>query len=313
MKSPIKVNLTLYVHSPPPRLCSRPDDADRRLKRSRVEPPVIVRALRGHGGRLEDLGRLYVAYQDALVRLQWADSEGLGWLAAEALWHNPRLAAGLSLIVVDGFDSFTPTQLDTLHALSGRSGDIFVTLAGEQDMSRKAYRRFARTLERIQAVMSVSVESLPRRPISSVGARPHRTEFVSHRFTTGRSRTNIQLIEAQTQALEAREALRWIKARIERDHVRPDQCAVIARDLTPYRQHLGLVGQEFGLPFLLAGRATPSKSCDCRHSQTVGFVSTSVGAPPAGRCAAVAYIDLTKSSCRLVTRGVSTRWHSGQA
>jgi superfamily I DNA/RNA helicase len=63
------------------------------LKRARIEPPDFARAVQGRGQRLEELAALYGEYQEALIRLGWADPEGLGWLAVEALQAAPAPAS----------------------------------------------------------------------------------------------------------------------------------------------------------------------------------------------------------------------------
>ena len=120
------------------------------LKRARIEPEQFARAMQGQGPRLEELAALYAEYQAAFIRLGWADSEGLGWLAVLALRENPTLLSHWCLLAVDGFDSFVPTQLEALSLLAGQVRDLLITLSGEPGMPRVAHRRFARTLQRLQ-------------------------------------------------------------------------------------------------------------------------------------------------------------------
>ncbi len=221
------------------------------LKRARLVPEHFVTAVRGRGPRLEELGTLYEAYQQQLIRLDWADPDGLSWLAVLALENQPHLLATIRLLVVDGFDSFTPTQLEALNLLAARVTEMRLTLSGEPAMPRAAHRRFKRTLEHLMTTLAPTLETLPRReawprPLDHLEAQlfePHPARLAPGRHVT--------FLAAQTMAREAREAVRWIKARHLRDHVPLAECAIITRDLGPYQAFLRAAAREFGVPLQL--------------------------------------------------------------
>ena len=222
------------------------------LKRARINPERFSAVVGGCGPRLEELAALYHEYQARLLRLGWSDHEGLGWLAVSAVEGNPSLGKTWRLLVADGFDSFNPTQLALLRALAPRVGETVVTLTGEPTMTRSVHRRFARALAVLREALSPDIEVLPRRS-HPVPALAH---LEANLFLPGALRQpaglNVSFMEAQTMALEAREALRWLKARIVRDHISPEQCAVVARDIGLYRVFLREAAREFGLPLRLA-------------------------------------------------------------
>ena len=223
------------------------------LKRARIEPAAFQDAVQGRGRRLEELADLYAEYQDSLIRLDWADVDGLGWLAVRALQENANIANNWKLLIADGFDILYPTQLETLKLLSGRVAETILTLTGDMEMKRSAYRRFERTLEGIRAALAPQIEMLERSPTRNPElAHLEAALFESDppKLKPGRA---LAFVETQTQALEAREALRWIKAHIRRDGVSPQACAIIARDITPYRTFLREAAQEFGMPLQFAG------------------------------------------------------------
>lgn len=229
------------------------------LKRSRTTAQQLSRATSGLGPRLEELAALYEAYQSWLVRLNWSDHEGLGWLAVNALETDSAVAKRLRLVVVDGFDSFNPTQVALLEALAARVGEMLLTLTGDHEMYRLAYRRFARTLAVLDEHLSPRIEVLPER-VPPVPALAH-LEASLFESDAGRvpAGSSITFIEAQNTALEAREAMRWMKARIVRDGVSPARCAIVARDIGRYRLPLREAAREFGLPLRLAcGEPLPS-------------------------------------------------------
>ncbi len=234
------------------------------LKRSRVDPARLADVVAESGPRLIELATAYARYQDALIRTDWADAEGRGWLAIEALQRHEHVCVGWH-VVVDGFDSFTATQREMLKVLDVRAGSLALTLMGEGDLSRSAYRRFRTTRDALVAEgLALTTRTLPTRQ-----SRPTQLRrladllFVpSADASTAPSPVSVHtpqpavsLLEAQSQALEAREALRWLKARHLRDDVALSGCAVIARDLTPYAPYLAEAAREFDLPLAIAAGA----------------------------------------------------------
>ncbi len=222
------------------------------LKQFRIQPLEFALAVSGFGPRLEEFAAIYAEYQLTLIRLGWADVSGLGWLALEALRTDPAIAAGWNLLLVDGFDSFNPTQLETLRLLSLRVENTVVTLSGEPTMARTAHRRFARTLAKIQVALQPVEQSIPARPLT-VPALAHLEAGLFER-AVGQAQAGgrVTFVAAQTQALEAREALRWLKTRILRDGVSPDECAIIGLNIAGYQSFLGEAAREFGLPIFFA-------------------------------------------------------------
>ena len=59
------------------------------LKRARLFPEDLVDMNFSNDPGLEDLAQIYLAYQTRLRALNWADPEGLSWLAVEAHEEQP--------------------------------------------------------------------------------------------------------------------------------------------------------------------------------------------------------------------------------
>lgn len=218
------------------------------LKRALVFPEDFMRQAAEGGPARQELALLYLAYQDQLRAAGWADPEGLSWLAVEALQNDPALAGGLDLLVVDGFDSFNGAQLQTLQLLAHGPAEILITLPGVLPFRRAAHRRFESAYQALVSRLPAALRSLPARtflpaPLQHIEAalfepEPAKTDPGAH----------LQLIEARSPAEEAREALRWLKARIVRDEVPLHSCTVIAPDPGLYHAGLRLAAAEFGLP-----------------------------------------------------------------
>ncbi|MBN1580147.1 MAG: PD-(D/E)XK nuclease family protein [Anaerolineae bacterium] len=230
------------------------------FKRARVFPEDLSRIVSSPpssggiegGNRLIELATLYAAYQHWLLETGWIDAEGQGWLAAIALEQTPSLLSDLALMVVDGFDEFNPTQLHLLQLLAGRAAATLVTMTGDlQRPDRLAHRRLIRARTVLVETFDVETVSIPRKKQATAlthleaglfepGVAPHPTGDA------------VVFLEAQNRASEAREALRWLKARLVHDRLSPSDVAIIARNVIAYRLFLEEVAAEFGMPLHFA-------------------------------------------------------------
>jgi ATP-dependent helicase/nuclease subunit B len=241
-------------------------DLFQELKQSFIHRETFAAAVADAPLRLSELATLYTAYQDWLIRSDWMDAEGQGWLAALALEHDPTLAAGLRLFIVDGFDEFNPSQLAVLSLLADRAAETIITLTGDPTCEdRIAHRRFCRARQAVTEALDLQPDLLPTRPpipdtryqVPGIGYQVALSHLEANLFqpTTARlpAADALTCLEAQNRAAEVRAALRWLKALIVRDGYRLDEVALLARTLEPYRPYLAEVAAEFGLPLHLAG------------------------------------------------------------
>ena len=243
------------------------------MKRARVEPQAVA-ALAGsldRGKGLGEMASIYAEFEDRLGAIPWTDREGLNRLAIQALRDHPGLLADMPLIAVDGFDSLEAAQLEALAALAGQVGRLIVALPGTRAMERPAHRRFAKALAQLRrALPEAAIEELgppsgppaqwppPDAPPSAVivGRSPRslpqalvrlEADLFEREAEPFDPQGAIELIEARSPAEEAREALRWVKARLVRDRLGPEDCAVIAPDAGRYGPLLRRAAAEFGL------------------------------------------------------------------
>ena len=230
------------------------------LKRSLIYPDQFLAVTQSGTQAQKELALLYARYQLRLQELSWADSDGLSWLAVEALQNHPTAASSIRLLVVDGFDSFTSAQREALRLLANRVTDLLITFPGEKASNRIAHRRFTKVIDTLCQELS------PR--ITSLGNSPHLPPDVlhieSHLFEpTSEVReapAALLLLEARSPSDEAREALRWIKARLIRDHIPLTDCAIFAPNLDIYRPLLHLAAAEFGIPIRITQSEPLSES-----------------------------------------------------
>jgi len=226
------------------------------LKRARILPEDFAKASRGLGPRLEELATIYSAYQHWLQEKNWADPEGLGWLAALALEKNPGLGSDLRLLIVDGFDEFNPTQLAVLNYLAPRARETVLTLTGDPQRNRLAHRRFHRAEKQLAALapeISPLADHAPTTQLTYLESQLFEPPTSNIQLLTSNLQPQITFLQAQTRAVEARAALRWIKQRVVADNYALADVAIVARSLDPYRSFLAETAREFGLPLRIVG------------------------------------------------------------
>lgn len=217
------------------------------LKRSLVFPEQFLQVTQNDTPARQELARLYVLYQDRLRKLGWADPEGLSWLAVEALEKQPDLAAPIRLLMVDGFDSFTGAQRRALQLLSGNVGELLITFPGQPASIRMAHQRFTDGLEKLSQELSPAMITLSNDPfLPPDGLHLERTLFEAGDQTM-RGAEQPLLLEARSPADEAREALRWIKARVVRDGFALADCAIFTPAPDVYNPFLREAAREFGM------------------------------------------------------------------
>jgi ATP-dependent helicase/nuclease subunit B len=185
--------------------------------------------------RLRELALLYADYQRLLQSQGWSDRAGMGWLALDAVGGcDQPLPPMVRLLVFDGFADFTQIQLQVIASLAAKLPQVMVTLTGDVQAANGAteaqpdQRLYIRTARALCAALGVRAEPLPG---ALAAAAPQ-----------------VEMIEATNQAAEVRAALRWLKQRIVQDGCRPQEVALLARSLQPYRETAVQVAAEFGLP-----------------------------------------------------------------
>ncbi len=236
------------------------------LKAAGVAPEAFADAVgvRGGAARLRELTDIYSAYQARLQAEAWADPAGLGWLAVEALdGRTSRVGSEWPLLLVDGFDDFTPVQLAMLKLLAGGVERMVITLTGGLDRGppRLVHRRFDRTRRELEETLDVKAEPLPGLRANSGGV-PGQLERALFRSEVPKPPVagGVDLIEAPNRAEEVRAALRWVKAEVVERGLGAGELALMARDVTPYRPLVREIAAEFGVPVHFHGGEPLSKN-----------------------------------------------------
>ena len=218
------------------------------LKRELINPDAFEQVTQSFPPRIQEIALIFGAYQSLLQETNWTDPEGMGWNALELIQSKPEACPDWPLLILDGFDSFTATQLQIIEVLATHIPEILITLPGSSEKRSRVLQRFSTTQERLKIVPNIQIE--PSQKQSHLqGALAHLEaqlgEIGSKRMST---QDQVAFIEARSPAEEAREALRWIKGLVLREDLDFRRCAVIVPDQSQYLPHLRNAGREFGLP-----------------------------------------------------------------
>lgn len=243
------------------------------LKRYRIDPDQLrdeAAMAEDRGGpaalpdKLHDLSLLYSAYEAAIADLYVDAEDDLAHLAAH---FSHSSYAGKAEVWMDGFNGFTPMELEAVGAILQHAARVSIALCvdrevaagekpGELDLFHPTIRTCA-TLKEMALERGVAVEpdvhlsEAPRYATSPVLARLERA------LALGRSPEPelawigepLTLVAADSRRAESEAAARRM-IRLARDHgVRWRDMVVLVREPEQYRDVLATTLTDFGIPY----------------------------------------------------------------
>lgn len=197
-----------------------------------------------------DLADIYDRYQNYLIENDIVDREGAGWLAYRRLKANVLHDVGL--LVVDGFQNFSPLQAQLLGKITEQIPNTVITLT-HTPQPRNIHRVFTRTHNRLRQFVPSMVAGGSRIVDTNAQRHPAITHLVGHFYEpnapTVANDDAVWMIEAPDTEGEVRGVLRQIKRRLLAGE-RPDDMIILARDLRPYNDLLRGIGESYGVPLM---------------------------------------------------------------
>ena len=242
------------------------------LKRYRIEPGQLAEeAARAErkgqaalADKLRDLSLLHAAYEEAAGRLYMDAEDDLAHLAAHFAESS---YAGKAEIWIDGFNGFTPAELEVVAALMRHAAHVTIALcldrvveAGEKPDELDLFHPTARTCARLKEIAAENgVEVEP--PVHLSGSPRHARspllgELERALAAVGRpderhvaAGDSLVLVEASDPRAEADAAARRM-IRLARDSgARWRDMVVLVRHPEQYRDVLTTTLQDYGIPF----------------------------------------------------------------
>ncbi|NJO08160.1 MAG: hypothetical protein HC876_23105, partial [Chloroflexaceae bacterium] len=194
------------------------------------------------------------AYLERLARLGLTDTNQRIARARDAVPSTAGLLSTITLLVVDGFDQFTPLQLSLLVALVRRIPRSYITLTWEAG-TRPALRRFARTYQHLVAAFEAAGLTLHEEHITPYPSAPALTHLRAHLFdldvhTQVDAAGSVATIEAADREREVRAVLRRVRALLDAG-TSCDEIGILLRNIGPYAPLLREVATEYNLKLAL--------------------------------------------------------------
>jgi len=225
----------------------------REMRTQEITPEQIEgEADRTGSARDAQLGRFYRRYHDFLAEHHLEDADGLLAQAADALAADPGLLASAPLLVVLGFDQFSPVQLRLLQAVaqSAREVAIYLTWDNERPQDSRALSRLRRTREDLLRFAHPAAAPVPDPSDLSDGlerVRRRLFEPADLLIGTGSAGDSWRAVAAASREGEVRRALADIKALLL-GGVLPADVALLAPHPDRYAACISATAREFGVP-----------------------------------------------------------------
>ncbi len=232
------------------------------LKQNSVQPEIFEAG--ASNSKDIEISKIYHRYQDTLIDNSLVDLEGEGWLALETLQDETNLVYDVDLLLVDGYDQFTPVQANLLAELGRTIPSVDITLTTVPDRGADYARRFSRALERLKLAHEVAnvdfqTDDLPQSTIPRHADLDELGQRIFQGQATHPHSEAIQLIEMPTPAEEVKAVLRAVKQQLF-DGIQPDDILIALRDWTRYESFMESYQSLYNLPMLLHHRPAYHKT-----------------------------------------------------
>ncbi len=236
------------------------------LKQAAIEPGEFQKRVAGLKvpGHFDALvAGAYARYQAALHASGAYDVPGLYWEARDLCEKGtPRILAGVELVVLDGFDDFTPSQMRLIAALAPRVPKLVIGLNHDMDpdrmdlfeVPRSAYERLREKLRDagLETLGAHALQSAPAETWSQFAAAklvPRTRISVEDRDRTlAGLEDNVRLISCLDSQHELETVARAVKRHILEEGVAPGRIAVAFREFGSVAGPLRELFREFGIP-----------------------------------------------------------------
>jgi RecB family exonuclease len=203
--------------------------------------------------RLATLGRIYAAYETELERLGAVDRHGREWLVCERLAKGgprPRTLAGVRRLVLAEIYDFSVLQFLIATSLIRMVGDAeLVVFAHPENVD--ATRFLDRTWNRFVGDAAIADQVLPAFVVRGGRhgnlAAALRGVFAAARPEPEPADGSIRLVIAPNRYREVEDAARDVRRRLEAGTA-PERLAILARDLTVYRELIDDVCRRYRIP-----------------------------------------------------------------
>lgn len=227
------------------------------LKQNLVQPEAYIAAATSTKDR--ELALIYDTYQNILRSFDLVDTEGEGWLALEMVQKKPDVPRNVDLLLVDGYDQFTPVQAQMIAQLSSKIDEVIITLTHapnkDDEINNVIGGRFGQALERLEEAHDDANVKFEIDTIDEVNTPRHPdlvalNQNIFSDIVPVQAHDGIKLIEAPDPQQETAAVLREVKS-LMLSGVRADDILIALRDWQRYYTYFDIYGRQYNLPLLL--------------------------------------------------------------
>ena len=239
------------------------------LQQAGVNPlDSILENWKNQNNQVRALFSIYQEYLHRLERFGWLDQSFLIQYTLDLVSKSGTRKAQYDLVVIDGFERFTPPQLRLISWLDHQNIPLFISLPLENNSSRPVYRRSSQALDGLLSLIpkleTLEVGSPQFIPTAMIDLSAN---FYQSNFQRVDSGGVVHLLEVQSPLQEARESLRWLKQKLilnesigkKSNTLTLSDCAVVIPNTELYQPLIKAVAEEFGIPVYFSQRGILGK------------------------------------------------------
>lgn len=199
---------------------------------------------------------LYSTYQEQLLKHNWYDIPGLFWQAEiECQQGKPAYIEGKKILIFDGFDDFTYSELRLIKALSPYFEKIIVGLNLDPFPSRQDIYRLAKeALKQLQSLLDAETVFLDTPPPETS------VEFIADtlfwrdepQIFAPSITSTIEVNHYINREEEIKHIGRKIKQLLVQECVPPQKIAVTYRQMNTVRPLIEKIFTDYGIPYRMA-------------------------------------------------------------
>lgn len=228
------------------------------LKQAAIEPEAFAERIQTteyHSPLDEGVAAVYALYQEMLLDQGLYDVPGLYWHADYfATQGRPKIMEGVSTLLWDGFDDFTPSEFRLLQSLTAHADDVVIGLNLDQAPDRQDRYALPRTtLQQLRDHFECQVIECEAPEVRSHAAFAARHIFWREEPSLPDDLdANLTLMPCSDAIQELESIARRVKTLIVEGGANPADIAVIYWNLGRIGGTLRTVFDSFGVPCRLA-------------------------------------------------------------
>ena len=224
------------------------------LKQAAIEPDAFRECVikRATPSPLDTVvADIYDAYQTALVEATVYDLQGMYWMANLACRNaKPEALANIDLLLLDGFDDFTPSEFRLIESVALHVSEMVFGLNYDPAPGRKdVYALPRETHSRIvQAFDAEAITFDAPAPVSQTEAASQNLFGRDEPRGLSKLKVNVEALACHGAVHEVETIARRVKRLLTEDNVPSNEITIVFRDLSGVEHILRDTFAEFGVP-----------------------------------------------------------------